>query len=83
MWDSVGRFCESPDVAILNFRATYNVAPTTEMDTLSARALARVGFALEIRARSWAYLLEPNHGVAFVAPLDEAIGVRQPESGDG
>ncbi len=28
-------------------------------------------------------LLEPNHGVAFVVPLDEAIGVRQPESGDG
>lgn len=28
-------------------------------------------------------LLEPNHGVAFVVPLDEAIGVRQPENGDG
>ena len=28
-------------------------------------------------------LLEPNHGVAFVVPLDEAIGVRQPEDGDG
>ncbi len=24
-------------------------------------------------------LLEPNHGVAFVVPLNEAIGVRQPE----
>ena len=28
-------------------------------------------------------LLEPNHGVAFVVPLDQAIGVRNPESGDG
>ncbi len=28
-------------------------------------------------------LLEPNHGVAFVVPLDEAIGVRQPENRDG
>lgn len=28
-------------------------------------------------------LLEPNHGVAFVVPLDQAIGVRQPEIGDG
>ena len=28
-------------------------------------------------------LLEPNHGVAFVVPLDEAIGVRSPENGDG
>ncbi len=26
-------------------------------------------------------LMQPNHGVAFVVPLDEAIGVRQP--GDG
>ena len=24
-------------------------------------------------------LLEPNHGVAFVVPLDEAIGVRNPD----
>ena len=24
-------------------------------------------------------LLEPNHGVAFVVPLDEAIGVRTPD----
>ena len=28
-------------------------------------------------------LMEPNHGVAFVVPLDEAIGVRNPEGGDG
>ncbi len=28
-------------------------------------------------------LLEPNNGVAFVVPLDEAIGVRQPDDGDG
>lgn len=28
-------------------------------------------------------LLEPNNGVAFVVPLDEAIGVRNPENGDG
>lgn len=28
-------------------------------------------------------LLEPNHGVAFVVPLDQAIGVRNPESGNG
>ena len=28
-------------------------------------------------------LLEPNHGVAFVVPLDQAIGVRNPDSGDG
>ena len=28
-------------------------------------------------------LLEPNHGVAFVVPIDEAIGVRQPQNGDG
>ena len=28
-------------------------------------------------------LLEPNHGVAFVVPLDQAIGVRNPESEDG
>lgn len=28
-------------------------------------------------------LLEPNHGVAFVVPLDEAIGVRPPENCDG
>ena len=27
-------------------------------------------------------LLEPNHGVAFVIPLDEAIGVRQPGAND-
>lgn len=27
-------------------------------------------------------LLEPNHGVAFVVPLDEAIGVRNPDSDD-
>ncbi len=25
-------------------------------------------------------LLEPNHGVAFVVPLDQAIGVRNPDS---
>ncbi len=25
-------------------------------------------------------LLEPNHGVAFVVPLDMAIGVRNPDS---
>ena len=24
-------------------------------------------------------LLEPNHGVAFVVPLDEAVGVRNPD----
>ena len=28
-------------------------------------------------------LTEPMHGVAFVVPLDRAIGVRQPENGDG
>ena len=28
-------------------------------------------------------LTEPKHGVAFVMPLDRAIGVRQPENGDG
>ncbi len=28
-------------------------------------------------------LTEPKHGVAFVMPLDQAIGVRQPENGDG
>ncbi len=28
-------------------------------------------------------LTEPKHGVAFVVPLDRAIGVRQPENGDG
>lgn len=27
-------------------------------------------------------LLEPNHGVAFVVPLDQAIGVRNPDSDD-
>ncbi len=27
-------------------------------------------------------LLQPNHGVAFVVPLDEAIGVRVPDGGD-
>ena len=27
-------------------------------------------------------LLEPNHGVAFVVPLDEAIGVRNPDIDD-
>ena len=28
-------------------------------------------------------MTQPRHGVAFVLPLDEAIGVRAPESGDG
>ncbi len=28
-------------------------------------------------------LTEPKHGVAFVVPLDQAIGLRQPENGDG
>ena len=27
-------------------------------------------------------LLEPNHGVAFVVPIDEAIGVRAPDHDD-
>lgn len=27
-------------------------------------------------------LLEPNHGVAFVVPLDQAIGVRNPDGDD-
>ena len=28
-------------------------------------------------------LMEPNHGVAFVVPLDQAIGVRSPDDDDG
>lgn len=27
-------------------------------------------------------LMEPNHGVAFVVPLDQAIGVRNPDNDD-
>ncbi len=49
-----------------------SVAPKELIPTLLDEARAVMGD-----------LLEPNHGVAFVVPLDEAIGVRQPESGDG
>ena len=49
-----------------------SVAPKELIPTLLDEARAVMGD-----------LLEPNHGVAFVVPLDEAIGVRQPENGDG
>ena len=49
-----------------------SVAPKELIPTLLDEARAVMGD-----------LLEPNHGVAFVVPLDEAIGVRQPEDGDG
>ena len=44
-----------------------SVAPKEMVPTLLDEARAVMGD-----------LLEPNHGVAFVVPLDEAIGVRQP-----
>ena len=35
------------------------------------------------RAPSWATCWSPTTASPFVVPLDEAIGVRQPENGDG
>ncbi len=48
-----------------------SVAPATMVSMLLDEARAVMGD-----------LTEPNHGVAFVVPLDEAIGVRNFESGD-
>ncbi|MCY4020528.1 MAG: HEAT repeat domain-containing protein [Chloroflexi bacterium] len=58
---------------------------------LAAKALGQIGDEAEAAAPTlldearaiMGDLLEPNHGVAFVVPLDEAIGVRQPENGGG
>ena len=44
-----------------------SVVPAAMVETLLEEARAVMGD-----------LLEPNHGVAFVVPLDEAIGVRKP-----
>lgn len=48
-----------------------SVAPATMVSMLLDEARAVMGD-----------LTEPNHGVAFVVSLDEAIGVRNYESGD-
>ena len=56
----------------LNNHVLLSVVPKELVPTLLDEARAVMGD-----------LLEPNHGVAFVVPLDEAIGVRQPEDGDG
>ncbi|MDE2774625.1 MAG: hypothetical protein OXI77_01675 [Chloroflexota bacterium] len=55
----------------LNNHVLLSVVPKELAPTLLDEARAVMGD-----------LLEPNHGVAFVVPLDEAIGVRQPENGD-
>ena len=48
-----------------------SVVPATTVPTLLDEARAVMGD-----------LMMPNHGVAFVVPLDEAIGVRQFEAGE-
>ena len=52
----------------LNNHVLLSVVPAELAATLLDEARAVMGD-----------LLEPNHGVAFVVPLDEAIGVRQPD----
>ncbi len=56
----------------LNNHILLSVVPKELIPTLLDEARAVMGD-----------LLEPNHGVAFVVPLDEAIGVRQPEDEAG
>jgi len=56
----------------LNNHVLLSVVPKELAPTLLDEARAVMGD-----------LLEPNHGVAFVVPLAEAICVRQPENGDG
>lgn len=56
----------------LNNHVLLSVVPEELAPTLLEEARAVMGD-----------LLEPNHGVAFVVPLDEAIGVRNPENGEG
>lgn len=55
----------------LNNHVLLSVVPKELAPTLLDEARAVMGD-----------LLEPNHGVAFVVPLDEAIGLRQPDNGD-
>ncbi len=52
----------------LNNHVLLSVAPEELAPTLLDEARAVMGD-----------LMEPNHGVAFVVPLDEAIGLRRPD----
>lgn len=49
-----------------------SVMPKEQVPTMLGEARAVMGD-----------MTQPRHGVAFVVPLDEAIGVRQPENGGG